>query len=152
VTLLWGTLAYAVLSSVVPVFNIEIYLAALATQVDPGQALPLAVMTGLGQAVGKLVWYWSVVKSMEIPFMQRWLATDKRQAQLTLWRTRIAGRPVLAGGVTFVAGLLGMPPLLVIGVAAGVVRMNIWIFFFAIWVGRGLQSWLILAGLAALFH
>ena len=38
------------------------------------------------------------------------------------------------------------------GVAAGVVRMNVWIFFVAIVLGRGLQSWLILAGLASLFH
>ena len=34
--LIWATLGYAILSSVVPIFNIEVYLAAIATQVDPG--------------------------------------------------------------------------------------------------------------------
>ena len=85
----------------------------------------------LGQAIGKLAWYWTVVRSMEIPALQRRLATEKRQAQLALWQRRINGRPWVAGGVTFISGLVGMPPLLVMGVAAGVVRMNIWIFFFA---------------------
>ena len=151
-SLLWATLGYAILSSVVPIFNIEVYLAALATQVSPEQALPLALMAGIGQALGKLVWYYSVLKSMQIPMMQRWLATEKRQVQLKLWEKRIAGRPVFAGGVTFASGLIGIPPLLVMGVAAGVVRMNIWIFMIAIVLGRGLQSWLILAGLASLFH
>lgn len=151
-SLLWATLGYAILSSVVPIFNIEVYLAALATQVTPEQALPLALMAGIGQALGKLVWYYSVVKSMQVPMMQRWLATEKRQAQLQLWEKRIAGRPLFAGSVTFASGLIGIPPLLVMGVAAGVVRMNIWIFMIAIVLGRGLQSWLILAGLASLFH
>ncbi len=151
-SLIWATLGYAILSSVVPVFNIEIYLAAIATQVSPAEALPLALMAGLGQAIGKLVWYWSVVKSMQIPWMQRRLANEKRQAQLATWERRIAGRPFLAGGVTFFSGLVGIPPLLVMGVAAGVVRMNLWIFFVAIVLGRGLQSWLILAGLASVFH
>ena len=150
--LIWATLGYAILSSVVPIFNIEVYLAAIATQVSPGEALPLAVMAGLGQAIGKLVWYWSVVRSMRIPWMQQRLASEKRQAQLATWERRIAGRPFLSGGVTFASGLVGIPPLLIMGVAAGVVRMNIWIFFVAIVLGRGLQSWLILAGLASLFH
>jgi membrane protein YqaA with SNARE-associated domain len=152
VNLLWATLGYAILSSVVPIFNIEVYLAAIATQVSPEQALPLALMAGIGQALGKLVWYWSVVRSMQLPWMKDRLSSEKRQAQLKRWEERIAGRPLLAGGVTFLSGLVGIPPLLVMGVAAGVVRMNIWIFFVAIVLGRGLQSWLILAGLASLFH
>ena len=150
--LIWATLGYAILSSVIPIFNIEVYLAAIATQVSPGEALPLALAAGLGQAIGKLVWYWSVVRSMELPWMQRRLASEKRQAQLATWQ---AGSPVVRSSpaaVTFASGLVGIPPLLVMGVAAGVVRMNVWIFFVAIVLGRGLQSWLILAGLASLFH
>jgi hypothetical protein len=51
--LVLATLAYSVLSSVVPIFNIEVYLAALATQIEPEQALALAVTAGFGQAVGQ---------------------------------------------------------------------------------------------------
>jgi membrane protein YqaA with SNARE-associated domain len=152
VRLAWATLAYSILSSVVPIFNIEIYLAAIATQVDPEDALPLAIMAGVGQAVGKLVWYWSVVASMQVPPMQRWLATPKRRAQLATWERRIAGRPLVGGGVTFLSGLVGVPPLLIMGVAAGVVRMNLWLFMSMIVLGRGLQSWAILLGIATLVH
>ncbi len=147
-----GTLLYSILSSVIPIFNIEVYLAALATQIRSDDALLLAVLTGLGQAVGKLVWYWSVAKSMDMHWLKKRLETPKRQAQLKKWEDRIAGRPWVGGGVTFASGLVGVPPLLVMGVAAGAVRMNIPLFFTAIVLGRGLQSWLILAGLASAFH
>jgi len=147
-----ATLAYSILSSVVPIFNIEVYLAAMATQIDPEDALVLAVMAGFGQAAGKLVWYWSVAKSMDMHWLRKRLETPKRQAQLKKWEDRIAGRPWVGGGVTFASGLVGFPPLLVMGVAAGAVRMNVPLFFTAIWLGRGIQSWLILAGLASAFH
>jgi len=150
--LVLATLAYSVLSSVVPIFNIEVYLAAMATQIEPHEALALAVVTGFGQAAGKLVWYYSVAKSMDMHWLKRRLETPKRQAQLKKWEDRIAGRPWVGGGVTFMAGLVGIPPLLIMGVAAGAVRMNVPLFFFAIWIGRGLQSWLILAGLASAMH
>lgn len=147
-----ATFAYSVLSSVIPVFNIEVYLAALATQIDRGDALALAISAGFGQATGKLVWYHWVVKSMDLHWLKRWLETPKRQAQLKKWEDRVAGRPLVGGGATFLSGLVGVPPLLVMGVVAGAVRMNIPLFFTMIVLGRGLQSWLILAGLATAFH
>jgi len=143
-----GSFLYSILSSVVPIFNIEIYLAAIATQIQTRDAVLLAVLVGFGQAAGKLVWYWMIVHSMRLPWIQRRLEKPERQAQLERWERRIAGRPVVAGGVTFTAGLVGFPPLLVLGVAAPVVRMNVPIFFSMMWLGRGLQSWAILAGLA----
>lgn len=147
-----GSLLYSILSSVVPIFNIEVYLAALATQIEREDALLLAVVAGLGQALGKLVWYWSVARSMDMHWLKKRLETPKRQAQLKKWEDRIAGRPWVGGGVTFLSGLIGVPPLLIMGVAAGAVKMNVPLFFFAIWIGRGLQSYVILAGLASAFH
>jgi membrane protein YqaA with SNARE-associated domain len=147
-----GTFLYSVLSSVVPIFNIEVYLVGLATQVNRDDALMLAISAGLGQAVGKLVWYHWVVKSMDLHWMKRWLETPKRQAQLKRWEDRVAGRPLVGGGATFVSGLVGVPPLLVMGVVAGAVRMNKPLFFTMIVLGRGLQSWLILVGLTSAFH
>jgi membrane protein YqaA with SNARE-associated domain len=38
------------------------------------------------------------------------------------------------------------------GVVAGVVRMNLWLFMSMIVLGRGLQSWAILLGIATLVH
>jgi membrane protein YqaA with SNARE-associated domain len=147
-----GTFLYAVLSSVVPIFNIEIYLVGLAALVESEDALVLAVAAGLGQAVGKLVWYYWVVRSMDLHLVKRWLESPKRQAQLKRWEDRVAGRPVVGGGATFVSGLIGVPPLLIMGVVAGAVRMNVPLFFSMIVLGRGLQSWLILAGLTSAFH
>ena len=150
--LVLATLGYSILSSVVPIFNVEVYLAALATQVHSDQALPLAIAAGLGQAVGKLIWVIAIRRGMEVAWMQRRLSHPRRQEQLAKWEERLSARPWLGAVVTFVSGLVGVPPLLVMGVVAGVLRMNVPVFFVAIWLGRGLQSWLILAGLASFFH
>lgn len=147
-----GTLAYSILSSVVPVFNIEVYLVALATQVAREDTYLLALMAGIGQAIGKLVWYEATARSLTIPWLKRRLDAPKRQAQLEKWEGRVNGRPWVGFVASFVSGLIGVPPLLVMGVVAGVVRMNRASFFVAIVLGRGLQSWAILAGVTSLFH
>jgi membrane protein YqaA with SNARE-associated domain len=147
-----GTLGYSILSSVVPIFNIEVYLVALATQVAREDTVLLALMAGLGQAVGKLVWYEATARSLDLPMLKRRLEAPKRQAQLAKWEGRVNGRPWVGFAASFVSGLVGVPPLLVMGVVAGVVRMNRVLFFLAIVLGRGLQSWAILAGMTSLFH
>lgn len=147
-----ATLVYAALGSILPILNIEVYLVGIATQISPAQAIPVAIAAGVGQAVGKLVWYYSVVRSMDSAWIRRRLENPRRQEQLRLWEERIGGRPWLAAAVLFVSGLVGFPPLMITGVVAGVVRMNVVVFLISIALGRGLQSWLILAGLTAILH
>jgi membrane protein YqaA with SNARE-associated domain len=50
------------------------------------------------------------------------------------------------------SSLFGFPPLLVMGAVAGALRMQLWIFASTIFIGRTIQSYVILAGLAAAFH
>lgn len=52
----------------------------------------------------------------------------------------------------FSSALIGAPPLLVMGAIAGALRFNMTMYVTTIFVGRSIQSWVILAGLTHLFH
>ena len=125
-------------------------LAALATQIHPSAVIPLSIAAGAGQAAGKVVWYHATLRSMEMPWMQRRLEKPKFKARYERWHQVINGHPWTGAGLTFASGLVGIPPLLVMGVLGGALRMNQTVFFGAIFLGRTLQSWAILAGLTSL--
>ena len=148
----FGTLGFAILAAVVPIFNVEVYLVALATQIPTSAALPVAVAAGAGQAAGKVLWYYGSVRSMHLPWMRKRMSSDRWKASLERWQTRIEQRPRLATGFMFSSALIGAPPLLVMGAVAGVLRFNMTMYVTTIFIGRSIQSWVILAGLTHLFH
>lgn len=147
-----GTLAYSVLSSLVPIFNIEVYLVALATQIPRSAALPVAIAAGIGQAVGKIAWYHGVAKSLEFPWMRRRMESEKWNASYEKWQRRVDQRPWAAGAMMFWSALVGLPPLLLVCPLAGVLKMRMSVFLLTIFVGRAIQSYVILLGFTSIFH
>lgn len=139
-------------AGLIPLVNAELYLAAVATQIQHTEALPLAVAAGIGQMLGKLPWYFASAHSTRLPWMRRRLESGKFQASFETWRDRFQGRPWFSAGIMMMSSLVAFPPLMVMGVVAGAMRMNLWIFATTILVGRTIQSYVILAGLAAAFH
>jgi membrane protein YqaA with SNARE-associated domain len=139
------TLAFGMVSSVIPVFNMETYIV-VAYAKSSHSALALAVVGSLGQNVGKLVWYYICRQSVDIPWFRRRLETPKRQAQLVRWSEYIQGRPALSGLLTFLSALIGLPPFFVMAMVAGTLRMNVVVFFVAGLAGRTLFFWAILGG------
>lgn len=135
-----------------PLVNAEIYLAAVATQIRHTEALPLAVAAGVGQTVGKLPWYFASAHSTRIPWMRRRLESGRFQHKFATWQERTKGSPWHSAGVMMASSVFGVPPLLVMGAVAGALRIRLWIFVTTILVGRTIQSYVILAGLAAAFH
>jgi membrane protein YqaA with SNARE-associated domain len=146
------TLAFTFSASVFPLLNAEIYLLAVATQMSHSQAWPLAIAAGAGQTLGKILWYVGSARSMETPWMRRRLESGKTRASFETWQQRIHGRPWASVGVMLLSSTVGFPPLLVMGAVAGAMRMRMWIFASTIMVGRTVQSYAILAGLAFAFH
>lgn len=147
-----ATVIFTFAAGVLPLLNAEIYLAALATRIQQADVLLLAVAAGTGQMLGKLPWYYASARSTEIPWMQKRLESGKFQDSFQAWRERIHGRPWFSAAIMLASSLFGFPPLLVMGAVAGALRMRLWIFASTILVGRTIQSYLILAGLAAAFH
>jgi membrane protein YqaA with SNARE-associated domain len=146
------TLAFTFGASVFPLLNAEIYLAAMATQMSHTQVWPLAIAAGAGQTLGKILWYAGSARSMELPWMRRRLESGRFKASFETWKQRIHGRPWTSAGVMLFSSVVGLPPLLVMGAVAGAMKMRMWIFASTIMVGRTVQSYAILAGLAFAFH
>ena len=150
--LLWLTFGFGAVSSVIPIFNMEAYIAVVyATAVGPS-ALGLAFVGSLGQNLGKLVWYYLSCGALDIPWLKRRMETPKRRASFQRWRRVVQGRPVMSGALTFVSAAMGFPPFFAMAMVAGTLRMNVVVFFVAGLVGRTLFFWAWLIGIGLIFR
>lgn len=145
-TTILSTFGVAVASALIPFINIELYLVALAKVVGPGSAVVLAIASGAGQTVGKVIWYEASRRSWESSWVQKKVSGPKMKASYEKWQGRIEGRPWYAGAIMFVSAFTGVPPLLVLAMVAGTMKMPMWVFVPTVLVGRILRFWLILAG------
>lgn len=149
------TLGVGLVSAVVPVINMEVYLGVVASQLPSGSAGALtaavAIAAALGQSLGKLVWYLLAARSFESTWVQRKLAKGAWRTRFDVWHARIAGRPWLTAGVLLASSVVGIPPLLVIAVVAGSLRVPIAVFLPTVVVGRAVRFWCVLTGLAIAF-
>jgi membrane protein YqaA with SNARE-associated domain len=151
VKLVIGTFLFSVASALLPILNVEAYLAAVALKAHNLSDWQLAAVGGLGQSVGKIFWYVAGRESLRIKRVRQKMETEKWQASYEKWHERIVGRPVLAGTISFGSAVTGFPPLAVIAVLAGTLRMNFTLFMVTVFAGRTIRFWLVLAGVAMLF-
>ena len=145
------TVFFGMVSSVVPVFNMETYIVVVYARSD-ATALQLAFIGSLGQNIGKLVWYFVCRESLDIGWLKRRLETPKRQAQFQRWSDFVQNRPGVSGLITFVSALVGIPPFFVMAMIAGTLRMNVFVFFLSGIAGRTLFFWAILGGAHLVFR
>lgn len=146
--LILGTFLFSFGSALIPILNVEAYLAVVAAKADSLPHLWLALVAALGQTLGKVVWYYAGMHSLKLAWMRKKMDTEKWQASYEKWHGRIVGRPVLAGLIVIASAITGFPPLAVIAVLAGALRMNITIFFATVLAGRTIRFWLVLEGVA----
>lgn len=149
--LIIGTFFFSVASALVPILNVEAYLAAVALKAHNLSDWQLAAVGGAGQGVGKILWYLAGTQSLRIRWIRQKMETEKWQLSYEKWHERIVGRPILAGGISFTSAVTGFPPLAVIAVLAGTLRMNFPIFIVTVFAGRTIRFWLVLAGVGLLF-
>jgi membrane protein YqaA with SNARE-associated domain len=151
VKLLIGTFFFSVASALVPILNVEAYLAAVALKAQHLSDWELAAVGSAGQTTGKVLWYLAGTQSLRIRWIRQKMETEKWQLSYERWHERIVGRPVFAGAISFTSAVSGFPPLAVIAVLAGTLRMNFAVFLGTVFVGRTLRFWLVLAGVGVLF-
>jgi membrane protein YqaA with SNARE-associated domain len=151
VKLVIGTFLFSVASALLPILNVEAYLAAVAIKAHNLSDWQLAAVGGAGQGFGKIIWYYAGVHSLKLNWIQRKMETEKWQLTYARWHERIVGRPGLAGAISFTSAVTGFPPLAVISVLAGSLRMNFLIFITTVLVGRTIRFWLVLAGVGLIF-
>lgn len=146
---LW-TFGVSIASALFPLINMEVILGGMAATVGDGHAFPLALTAGLGQSVGKIVWYEATRRSIETDWVQKKLSGDKIKNSYARWQARMDGRPWFAGGIMLVSSFAGVPPLLVMAAVAGALKMRMYVFLPTILIGRTLRFWLVLAGVESL--
>ena len=146
-----GTFLFSVASALLPILNVEAYLAAVALKAHNLSDWQLAAVGGGGQSVGKIFWYLAGIHSLKIRWIRQKMDTEKWQISYEKWHERIVGRPLFAGAISFGSAVTGFPPLAVIAVLAGTLRMNFTIFMVTVFVGRTIRFWLVLAGVSMLF-
>lgn len=151
-SLILGTFFFSIGSALLPILNVEAYLAVVAAKTDSFANWQLALVGGVGQVVGKILWYYAGWHSMNLRWMRKKMESEKWQASYARWHQRIVGRPVFAGTIAFASALLGFPPLAIIAVLAGSLRMNFGVFVVTCLVGRTLRFWAVLAGVGVIFH
>lgn len=149
--LFWSTFGVSFVSAFFPLVNIETYLGVVATQTGTTLALPLAVIAGFGQALGKVIWYEAARRGSDSAWMAKRLEKPAVRARYDFWVARAEGRPHLVVGVLFTASLVGLPPLLLAAPLAGALHLSRVVFVATIVLGRSLQFYVILLGIGHLF-
>ena len=141
-----GLFGVSVASALVPLINIEVYLLGLSAVSSSQGVWLLAAVTGLGQMLGKMVWYYLGANALRWGWVRRKVEKPKAQAKLELWRSRTQDRPVLGAALLFASAVSGFPPFAILAVLAGQLRMNPAMFFIVGFLGRTLRFAAFLGG------
>ncbi|GAB3747295.1 hypothetical protein [Microlunatus parietis] len=136
------SLAFGVVSAIVPIANAEAYVIASQVTAVAGP-LPVAVGVGLGQSAGKLLLFIAVRRGRDFWFVRR---QHHDQQPVGPVRTRIRaflarllelvgtnrwGLPIVA-----LAAVVGIPPLYAVSLVAGASRMGALWFWLVVAAGR----------------
>ena len=133
-------------SAVLPFVNIEAYLAAVGAAVEDVGVWVMAAAAAVGQTAGKVAIYYAADWAMNLPWIRRKMATPKWQASYDRWQRRVDEHPGQTGALLFASASLGFPPLYVMAVLAGQLKVNIWLFVSTCLVGRYLRFLAMLGG------
>ena len=133
------TLVVSFGSALLPFVNIEAYLAAVGAAVDGAALWFIAGSAAIGQTAGKVLLYYAAEWTMNLPWLKKKMATAKWQASYERWQERINGHPGQTAAILFASASIGFPPLYVIAVLAGQLKVNIWLFVSTCLVGRFLR-------------
>ena len=141
-----GVAGVGVVSALVPLVNIEAVLGVRGSVADVQSIWLLGFAAGLGQMLGKLVWYYLGANSLSWGWVRRRMETPKAAERLERWRRRTHERPVVAGGLVLVSAVSGFPPFAILAVLAGQLRMQLGLFFVLGLLGRWLRFAAVLGG------
>jgi membrane protein YqaA with SNARE-associated domain len=152
VKLVLTTLVVAFGSAVIPFINIEAYLAAVAAAIQDVGVWWVAGAAALGQTAGKVGLYYAADWAMRLPWIKKKMSTPKWAASYARWSGWINAHPNQTGVLLFASASVGFPPLYVIAVLAGQLKVNIWLFVTTCLVGRYIRFLVILGAADWFIH
>lgn len=150
--LLLATFWLGVVSALFPLINMEAYVVGVGAIVGDLNVWLIALVGGIGQALGKIPWYEVSRTSMNWGYVRRKLEDPRWARRHRSVQTRVANRPWVAHAVVFSSSLVAVPPLAVTAVLAGQLRINRVAFYGSVVVGRTLQFAALLLGIGMIAH
>lgn len=149
-TLLVSAAAAGFASALVPVANVEVFVSMASTEVTHAEILLVSALAAVGVTVGKLIWYAAGTRGTQSAWMQRRLASEKTGRRYARLLAATQGRPSRAAGMVLLAAVTGLPPLILMSLVAGSVRLRLSTFAAACVTGRFLRFAAIGAGVTTL--
>ncbi|MET0838991.1 MAG: VTT domain-containing protein [Marmoricola sp.] len=133
------TFVVALGSAVIPFINIEAYLAAVGAAIQEVGVWWVALAAAVGQTAGKVMLYYAADWAMNLPWIKKKMSTPKWEQSYARWSKRIQEHPAQTGVLLFASASIGFPPLYVVAVVAGQLKVQIWLFVSTCLVGRYLR-------------
>ena len=153
------SIAYGILSSLVPIFNSEIYI--VASQVGGfAEEATTAVGCAVGLSVGKVGTVLALRRGTSFRWVRRIRDRPRKPAgrfrtRLRGWSDRmfgLLGEPRWGAAIVFLSACVYVPPLYAVTLAVADTRMSVIPFGIAVLVGRMLLFLAIAFGVSALVH
>jgi membrane protein YqaA with SNARE-associated domain len=156
------SVGYGLLSSVVPIFNSEIYI--VASQVGGfTQEVTTAVGCAVGQAIGKVGTVLALRRGSRSRLVRRLRERRERprkpagrvRTKLRAWSDRLLGllgKPRWGVPIAFLSACLAIPPLYAVTLAVPATRMSVVPFGVAVLLGRMLLYLAMAFGISALIN
>ena len=153
------SIGYGVLSSLVPIFNSEIYI--VASQVGGFAAeATTAIGCAVGQSIGKVGIVLALRRGVNLRVLRRIRDRPRKPAgrfrtRLRDWSDRamgLLGDPRWGVLIVFLSASVYLPPLYPVTLAVAEARMSVVLFGVAVLVGRMLLFLAIAFGVSALVH
>jgi len=140
----WGlpaaTFVYCFASGLLPFVNAEAFLVIISSALlSKSQLLLITVLASLGQMTAKCAMYFVAKASFKRP-------PQKYVDKLAKARVKLEGWRYGSGFFIFVSASTGFPPLYIVSILAGMLKMN-----FVTFLGFGLAGRFIRFGIALLF-
>ena len=136
--LLFATFFFSIASALLPVLNVEAFVAVVAQK---HAIIVVALVAAAGQMVGKSLWYYAGAHAEKLPYIHNKMQRPKFQASLAKWRHNTEARTFYTGMILFASASAGFPPYAVIAALAGVLRVSFTLFLVTGFVGRFLRFW-----------
>jgi membrane protein YqaA with SNARE-associated domain len=152
VKLVLTTLVVAFGSALIPFINIEAYLAAVGAAIQDVGVWWVAAAAAVGQTAGKVGLYYAADWAMRLPWIKKKMAKPKWKESHDRWSKRIHDHPNQTALLLFASASLGFPPLYVMAVLAGQLRVNLWLFISTCLVGRYIRFLVILGAADWFIH
>lgn len=126
---------FSIVAAFVPVLHIETYIAGMHV-LAPGGLVTMAAVAAIGQSIGKTGWYEAGRGAVRWAWLARKLENPKFAMRAEALRLRVEGHPWISVATLLLSSGVSLPPMAIMAVVAGHLRINRLLFVLTVLVGR----------------